>query len=234
MLKAALHFHTREDPEENISYSANEALEYAAEAGFNVVSITNHEVVTFNDTLEHQAQELGILLIPGVELKIKGKEVLLYNLPQEEVKKIKDFRNLRALPQEVLRVAPHPFFWSSQSLGRELIRNISAFDAIEFSGYYIPFLNFNKPALKLARQFRLPLIGTSDAHALWQLTTTYSFIEAKSNISDIFRAIREGRVAIQSKPLSFNKFLKLGFCSVYIHLRRRIKRLMGKKKNAIY
>jgi len=50
------------------------------------------------------------------------------------------------------------------------------------------------------------MVGTSDTHVLWQLDTTYSLIDAKPNIQDIFKAIKNDKVIIKTQPLSNIKY----------------------------
>src|SRR2546427_11714087 len=95
-LRADLHLHTRER-ESFIAYDARELIDGAAHAGFQVLSITNHNTVTFSRDLQAYAQERGILLIPGIEATIEGKHVLLYNIdvPRERIRTFADLRRLR-------------------------------------------------------------------------------------------------------------------------------------------
>jgi len=64
-LKADLHLHTREG-EGWIAYGARELFDRAARDGYHVLSITNHDTVTFSDDLATYARERGVLLISGV------------------------------------------------------------------------------------------------------------------------------------------------------------------------
>ena len=59
-LKADLHLHTSEG-EAFIAYDARSLIDRAARAGFQVVSITNHDVVTFDRDLAAYARDQGIL-----------------------------------------------------------------------------------------------------------------------------------------------------------------------------
>ena len=68
-LKADLHLHTRER-DRFIAYDARDLIDRAARSGFQVLSITNHDAVTFSADLEGYAWWSGILLFPGVEMTI--------------------------------------------------------------------------------------------------------------------------------------------------------------------
>jgi predicted metal-dependent phosphoesterase TrpH len=94
-LKADLHLHTAEDPLDRVRYTGKELISKAADEGFDVISITNHHQMTFNQDLFSHAQEKGILLIPGVELTIQRRHVLVLNPPPH--KKFSDFPSLAKL-----------------------------------------------------------------------------------------------------------------------------------------
>src|SRR2546425_11262449 len=200
-LRADLHPQTRAR-ETFIAYDARELIDRAAHSGFQVLSITNHDTVTFNAELQGHAQERGILLIPGIEATIEGKHVLLYNIdvPPERIRTFADLRRLRQ--PAWLVVAPHPFFPGSYCLHERLVEEVDLFDAIEFSHFYTARIDFNRPAVRLAQETGLPLLGTSDSHVLRQFGTTYSLIEGSPTLASVLGAIRKGQVRVESRPLT--------------------------------
>lgn len=227
MLKADLHLHTKEDPEENIKHTSFELIDYMSKLNFEVISITNHNTVTYNEELTQYAKKRNILLIAGTEIKIKGKEVLLYNITEQETFQIKSFEDIKKLDKKVLIIAPHPFFITSQCLKKYLIEYYKYFDAIEYSHYYLKFINLNKKAEKIAQKYNKPLIGTSDTHYLWQLNTTFTLIDASSkDINSVLSAIKENKIKLCTCPLSLSKYLSLTL-KVFI---QHFKKLNQKKK----
>jgi len=208
-LKADLHLHTREG-EGFIAYDARSLIDRAARKGFQVLSITNHNVLTFSEDLEAYARERGILLIPGIEATIEGKHVLIYNLdvPLERIRTFADLRRFKR--PEWLVVAAHPFFPASFCLREHLLKEIDLFDAIEFSHFYTPRIDFNRPAVRLGREVGLPLLGTSDSHLVQQFGTTYSLIEGELTIASVLAAIRKGKVQVVSHPLTFRQCVGIG------------------------
>jgi len=222
-LKADLHLHTREG-EAFIAYGARELIDRAAEQGFDVLSITNHDTLTFDRQLADYARERGILLIPGVEATVEGKHVLIYN-PDVHPEQIRTFAALRRYRRpDWLVVAPHPFYPGSICLGRRLLREIDLFDAVEFSHFYTRRIDFNRAAVRLARDAGRPLVGSSDAHLSEQLGTTYSLIEAQPTVASVLSAIRAGQVRIATRPLAMWKFVaittRLGLAAAHESARR--------------
>ncbi len=202
-LKADLHIHTGEDPwDRDIPYGAEELIDYASGKGYDVLSITNHNMLTYSDHLARYAERKGIILIPGIEVRVQGKDVVLLNFAKEEIERISNLREMANLQREdKLVIAPHPYFPAPHSLNSQFERNISLFDAVEFSGFYFRILNFNGRAERLSKRHGLPMVGSTDSHRLWQLGTTYSLIEAERDGRSIIKGIREGKLEIATKPL---------------------------------
>lgn len=203
-LKADLHLHTREE-EGFIAYDARGLIDRAAREGFHVLSITNHDTLTFSERLAAYAWDRGILLIPGVEATIEGRHVLLYNIdvPPDRVRTFADLSRLKT--PEWLVVAPHPFFPGPTSLRRRLPRELDLFDAVEFCHFYTRGIDFNRRAVRLAREAGLPLLGGSDTHFFRQLGTTYSLLEGEMTVASVLAAIKGGQVAVVSKPLTLRE-----------------------------
>ena len=207
-LRADLHIHTNE-AEPFIAYNARDVIARAAREGYRVLSITNHDTLTFSGELAAYARDHGIVLIPGVEATVEGRHVLVYNA-DVAVDKLQTFADLRRYrTPEWLVVAPHPFFPASYCLRERLWQEIELFDAIEFSHFYTPRLDFNRAAVKLARAVGLPLVGTSDSHFDEQFGTTFSLIEAEPSVESLLSAIRKGRLSIVSRPLSLVRCLSI-------------------------
>lgn len=199
-LKADLHLHTREG-EGFIAYDARGLIDRAAREGFQVLSITNHDTLTFSEQLAAYARERGVLLIPGVEATIEGRHVLLYNIdvPPDRIRTFADLRRLKS--PDWLVVAPHPFFPGPTCLWSRLLEEIDLFDAVEFCHFYTRGINFNRRAVRLAREVGLPLLGTSDCHSVRQFGTTYSLIRGEMTVPSVLAAIRKGEVEVVSRPL---------------------------------
>lgn len=231
MLKADIHIHTGEDdyhPE--IRYNAKDLINYAAQLGFEVISITNHSKVTFTKSLSKYAAKRGILLIPGVEHRIEGRDVLIYNITKKQSKKLKTFDDLRKLNKKsVLIIAPHPYYPVKYSLRKKLLENIDIFDAIEYSHFYSKYMNRpNKKAAKVAHDHKKPLVGTSDAHHLWRLNTTYTLIDSENTVNCVINAIKKNKVKLYSRHLSLTRYLKVIIWILYFKIYRKLCQLKHK------
>ena len=204
MLKADLHIHTNEDAKEKqIKYNAKELIDKASKEGFEVLSFTFHDQYFYPKDIVEYANKKGILLIPGIEKVIEGKDVLIYNIKEEELEHIKTIKDLKKLNKNSLVIAPHPYFILSQCLGKKLEKNIDLFDGIEYSFFYNKLINRNKKAIKIGKKFNKPIIGNSDLHDLRFFNRTFTYVNSKKNINDFIKAIKKGDVKIETKPLSF-------------------------------
>jgi len=228
-LKADLHLHTAEDPLDRVRHTAKELISIAADESFDVISITNHHLMTFNQDLLSYAQERGILLIPGIEMTIQRRHVLVLNPPPHKI--CNDFSSLSKLRRpQTLIVAPHPYFPGTYSLNGYLLKHLKLFDALEYCHFYSSMINFNQRAMEVCQSFGFPLVGNSDAHFLSQFGTTYSLIYAEKNLDSIFAAIRGNRVEVVTRPL---KPLEIGSIANRF-LRMKLRAKIGKPRAKQY
>ncbi len=209
-LKVDFHTHTDEDPYENIEYDAVQLIDRASELGFDGLAITNHDTVTYNTDLAEYARSKEILLIPGTEAHFSKKHVLILNPSFRNVPLGKSLEDLKKIKSPTsLVAAPHPFFPSAKSLKSDLASHFLLFDAIEYSHFYNHLINCNKKGLQLALRAKIPLIGSSDCHFLWQLGTTYSLVEAEKDPLSLIEAVKKGKIEVVTAPLSLLSMLKI-------------------------
>ncbi|RJP60410.1 MAG: hypothetical protein C4541_04090 [Candidatus Auribacter fodinae] len=205
--KADLHIHNASDPRE-IEYgpfglvSPYTIIDKAFEKGYEILSFTNHNNLHSDSNITNYAHSKGILLIPGVELNIEKKHVLLYNI--KDYMEIDSFESLRNYRDESsLIVAPHPFYPTGSCLRDALIEYIDCFDAVEYSHFYTRFWNPNKKAVCISDHFKKTIIGSSDTHCIAQFGSTYSLIDATElSIPAIIHAVKNGNAEVVSEPLS--------------------------------
>ena len=235
-LKADLHTHSSEDRYEPfIAYSARQLIDRAAQLGYDVLGLTLHRRLWAPAVLIDYAAAKGILLLPGVEARIEGRDVLLYNISPGELAALRSFEDLAALKAtkpELLVLAPHPFYPSKHSLLGKLANYHELFDGIEWSSFWcISWLNRpNRLAAAFARRHHKALLANSDAHMLGTFGHGYSLISARKSASDIVAAIRAGRVRAVSKPLSIARWLAIACMLLSAPLRRMLARFIKRKR----
>jgi predicted metal-dependent phosphoesterase TrpH len=221
LVKADIHIHTNEDTEDKfIKYSLKDIIDEASKKEFGVLAITLHRQVLQSNkynSLKLYAKKKNILLIRGVEAKIKGKHVLIYNITPEEYSKIdtfEDLRKLRRKNKDIFVMAPHPFM-AKNMLTRncvqdEYFKNKDLFDALEFQQFYSFFMNPNKRTAKIAKEDSKALIASSDLHFKQFFGGHYTIVNVKGplNEKNFFNAIKNGKTSIVSN-VSFGTFCGL-------------------------
>src|SRR5579862_1975472 len=179
MIKIDLHMHSGEDPEDGLQYPATALIDRAVELGYGAIAITLHCQVIDDERVFEYARSKGLLLIRAVEWNINGADVLLYNVTQAEAQKLITFDKLRAYKKErgedMLIIAPHPFYPHGHSLKQQLEPNIDLFDAIEYAQIHLPWFDgYNQQAVRVAKKYNKPVVANSDSHNLWMFGRHYT------------------------------------------------------------
>jgi predicted metal-dependent phosphoesterase TrpH len=213
-LKIDFHLHSREDPKDDLEHSAIELLHRARALGFNALAITLHNKVLNDPAVFETARELGLLLIPAVELRLEGADVVVVNLTPEEARGLRKLSDLVEFRQRRGRsafiFAPHPFYKLGGSMGgRQLSEHIDLFDAIEICHFHTSWFDPNRNAIRAAERFQKPLIATSDTHRLAYFGDHYSLVQAPPDATPemIFDAIRAGCIRPVSPALTNAQFV---------------------------
>jgi predicted metal-dependent phosphoesterase TrpH len=217
-LKAELHAHCNLDPMDHrfCQYTPEELISNAAQHGYQVLAITCHNLDIWTEQLAEYARDLGITLIPGMEVTAEGtRHVLTYNFrtAPERLDTLKKIRK-HSRP-DTLVIAPHAFFPERSCLRGLLRENLDLFDAIEYSGFRVRGLNFNRRSARLAAETGKPLVGNSDIHYLWQLNRTFTWIYSEPDMPSVFDAVRQGLVQVQTSPLSWYEAAKWWVAGVW-------------------
>src|SRR6201981_1941185 len=212
-IKIYLHIHTLDDPKDAVDFSAHQLLERARSLGFRVLAITLHDAVFDRKEVFADAAAMGILLIPAVEVRLLGADVIVLNVTAEEVAQLENFHDLRRLRarrgNSIFTIAPHPFYIVGGSIGSRLFEEIDCFYAIEFCHFHIGPFNPNRRAQRAATRFRKPLIATSDAHRLHAFGRHYTSMPMPSalTLENVFAGLRSGPLRLTSPPSSLTDFV---------------------------
>ena len=208
-LKANLHLHTNDDPEDYVQHSLYEVVDLAASLDFDVLAITCHNHYAWCQEYADYAAERGITLIRGIEASIsqtpgeRGRHVLILGADQD-ITAIKTFSDLRQYKQDhpyIVIIAPHPYFDPFFSLQDLAEAYIDLFDAIEHSWFYSQWFNRNQKAIALAKQYHKPLVATSDTHFLDHLNEHFTLIETTDRSeASVLQAIKDDALQMQTSP----------------------------------
>lgn len=205
-LKAEMHAHCNLDPVDYgiCGFSPEQLLCRAAGEGFDVLAITCHNRNVWTDRLCAYARGLGITLVPGMEVTVENtRHVLVYNFDggPRDLDTLEKIRGRSG--GQTLVVAPHPYYPGRSCLRGRLEKNPDLFDAVEYSGFVVPGVNFNRRGVRAAARMGKPLLGCGDVHHLWQLGRTYAWIWAAPGVRTVLDAIRQGSVRLAASPISW-------------------------------
>ncbi len=215
MFKADFHLHSRDDYEHpGLHYSTLQLIDKMALMGYSVLALTFHNQMYYTKDLVTYAKKKGILLIPGVELRVEKKHILVYNAKPAELAQVKTFSDLAQLRRDdTLIVAAHPFF-GRIGAGKKLHEHPEAFDGVEYCHFYLSWLNKNKKAIAAAKKHNFLVLGNSDAHAFKQLGHTYTLVPTNKDVVAVLKAIKERKHQLVTKPLSFKTFFRIGLWAI--------------------
>lgn len=225
-IKLDLHIHTLDDPKDALDYSAHQLLERAHQLGFRVLAITLHDAVFERAEVFADAAQMGILLIPAAEVRIRGADVIVLNARKEEIAGLRTFDDLRRLReqrgQSIYTIAPHPFYVVGGSIGHRLLQEMDCFDAIELCHFHRGLFNPNRRAQRIAKKFGKPLIATSDAHQLSAFGAHYTSIPRPKELTteNVIAALRRDAVRLTSPPCTLFDFVSTLYFIFVAHPKR--------------
>jgi hypothetical protein len=214
LLKANLHFHSSDDPEDAIRHTFFEGVDEAARLGFEILALTCHNLFIDKPEYLKYAEKNNILLIPGIERTIEKKHVVILNASKEaeEIKNFQELADYKKRRPDCFVLAPHPYFYGGFSLKEKLEEHRGLFDAVEYSWFYTKLFNRNLRGEAAAKKLNLPFVATSDTHLLKFLDTSYVIIEAEEKtIPAVFKALRAKRFTNVSAPRKFFRDIIFGF-----------------------
>ncbi len=168
----------------------HDALVRAAERGLDGVMLTEHDVLWPADRTARLAEQIGIVVLPAIEVTTELGHVLAYGLT-EPFPRITDSKRLRAYcdDRDALMYLAHPARDPGLRVSREAME---LFDGVEgLNGCDGPLQN--QSASSRGRTRPLPPIGGSDSHALHEVATAATEFDAEiKSLEDLMRALRSG------------------------------------------
>lgn len=236
VFRTDFHHHCNIDPVDVLFYSPQDLITHAKSFGIDALAITPHGEVYHDPQVIEWAKDQGVLLMPAIEKRIEGKEVLLINVTKEQVPRKMNFSDLKHLKEfrgdDFLTIAPHPFYPMRDCLRRELMDlYVDLIDAVEWAHFYFPFANpYNQEAKSWAKENGKPLLANSDTHTLSMLGRNYSEVTADElTPSSLFNAIRAQQVRYVSRPPS--PYELLDFIAKTVMFQPFARRIAGRGKH---
>ncbi|MEM4718250.1 MAG: PHP domain-containing protein [Desulfurococcaceae archaeon] len=199
LLKADLHIHSSHS---DGKASPVEILYTALDYGLNIISITDHDTFSGSISALKLASSIGIVVIPGVEVRTNKGDILLYCESEIDFPRIVDKLIEKAHSENCLVVPAHPFDILRLGVGDYLFET-KQWDAIEIWNASAN-KGANMKAINAAMLLGKPGLANSDAHLPSEIGVAYTIIETQDlKIEYILEAIRKNHVkpVFKSIPL---------------------------------
>lgn len=207
-LFADLHVHSSHS--KDCAVSVRELLERAREIGLDVLAITDHNSVAGGLEGRELADDYGVRVIVGEEVKTAEGEVIGLFLEEAIPGGLSFAETIDAIKaQGGIVYVPHPFDRLHSVPSRTvLLENVQDLDVIEVFNSRIAFPGFNEQAERFALRYRLPAAAGSDAHVLPGLGTAITGMDEFGGPHDFVAALAESRIIRRRKSLLYLQSLK--------------------------
>ncbi|MEM2125526.1 MAG: PHP domain-containing protein [Candidatus Methanosuratincola sp.] len=219
LLKIDLHVHTDRSPDG--CSSIMEVAEAAKRKGLQGLAITDHDLpLTESDALR-LSSELGLLVVPGVELSTPAGHLIILN-PKREFGGL----SLRAVAEAARRdgstvIIPHPMDPLSHGIGfseaSSLIPYCPLIETINAS----TLSRYNSRAKDFASRNSLPMVGGSDAHLADAVGDAFTVVDSPScDMASVICSISAGKTIPSGKRTSALTAAKTVCTRLIRHMRR--------------
>jgi predicted metal-dependent phosphoesterase TrpH len=205
MSKADLHIHTFYSWDAMMTPAG--ALKAAAQAGLNVIAITDHDEMRGSLEARQLAGKYNLEVVPGLEISTADGHLLALYLERPVPARLPLIETLlRIGAQGGLAIAPHPSAMLSHSLSRPAIRAALAdpgagkvLIGIEVFNGGLPYRRNNLSARKFGDTLPLAQVGNSDAHIFWTVGIGMTEFPGRS-AEDLRRALLERTTRALTRP----------------------------------
>lgn len=172
----------------------------AARLDLQGVAITDHNRTEGSEEAQQLARDVGLLVLPGMELSARRGHILVYGLQEPVPPRLPAAEAVdRVHEQGGLAVAAHPYrFWSG--VGEAVVRE-ARFHGIEGLNART-IQRDNQRAERLAKDLRLPMTAGSDAHRLEDVGRGLLVLpDGYETEDDLLGAIRRG----EGRPVGLSR-----------------------------
>jgi hypothetical protein len=211
---ADLHIHSHHSSD--CVMAPRDILARARETGLDIIAVTDHNTTAGGREARELADEFGIRVIVGEEVKSSEGEVIGLFLDHDIPAGLSFADTVAAIRQQAGVVyVPHPFdrlhAVPSPALLREMLSEI---DVLEVFNSRIAFPAFNERAERFAARYRIASAGGSDAHVLPGIGTALTGMAEFEGPADFVAALADSHIVRRRKSLIYLhslKFLQTSF-----------------------
>lgn len=188
-----------------------EALMYAARrVGLTAIAVTDHNEISGALACAEFAEDYGVQVIVGEEVKTRDGEVIGLFLVERIEPGLGWHETLaRIREQDGLVYVPHPFDRLHTIPSAQLLRDtVDEIDAFEVYNARLAFEGYNRDAQRFASRYNLVEGAGSDAHVPQGLGTAAVHMPAWDDQESFLTALRQGEVLRRPKSLLYLQGLK--------------------------
>jgi hypothetical protein len=175
----------------------------AKKIGLDGVALTDHNNTRGWARAQKIADELGLILIPGEELKIKENnetigEILAYFITEEIDPKGKTAKEVidEIKKQNGIAIIAHPYQWKKPFKKLEECKNLV--DGVEIFNSRSQSKKGNEMSLAFAKRNNLPMTAGSDSHTTFEIGRSYIETDA-TNIEELKNSIKNNDIQIEGR-----------------------------------
>jgi hypothetical protein len=203
-------FHVHSDHSKDCVVPVSAILARASELGIDIVAITDHN--TLGGGLEglRLAEQYGVRVIAGEEIKTAQGEVIGLFLSRTIPAGLSFAETIAAIKdQGGVVYVPHPFDRLHAVPDYALLRQHAAdIDVMEVFNARLAFPSFNERAELFAARYRIPAAAGSDAHVLPGLGTALTGMADFADPQDFVAALADSRIVRRRKSVLYLTSLK--------------------------
>ena len=185
-------------------------LHVAREVGLTAIAVTDHNEISGALECATYAEEYGIQVIVGEEVKTSQGEVIGLFLSERIEAGLSWHETIeRIRAQDGLVYVPHPFDRLHTIPDVHLLRDtLDEIDAFETYNARLPFEQYNRDAERFARKYNLIEGAGSDAHVPQGLGTAAVHMPAWDDKESFLVALSQGEILRRPKSLLYLQGLK--------------------------
>ena len=185
-------------------------LHVAREVGLTAVAVTDHNEISGALACAELADEYGIQVIVGEEVKTSQGEVIGLFLTERIEPGLTWHETIaRIREQDGLVYVPHPFDRLHTIPDVHLLRDtLDEIDAFETYNARLPFEQYNRDAERFARKYNLVEGAGSDSHVVQGLGTAAVHMPAWDDKESFLLALGQGEILKRPKSLLYLQGLK--------------------------
>jgi predicted metal-dependent phosphoesterase TrpH len=204
-------FHIHSHHSKDCVMPVADILARAREVGLDVIAITDHDSAAGGLEAREIADQYGVRVIVGEEVKTSEGEVIGLFLERTIPGGMTFAETIAAIrAQGGIVYVPHPFDRLHTIPSPQVLRaNVADIDVLEVFNSRLAFPGFNELAERFAQRYCIPAASGSDAHVLPGIGTALCGIDHFEGPHDFVAALADSRIVRRPRSLLYLQSLKL-------------------------